>query len=110
MSGLMALTTRGCGRLFGLRQAAGLGLGSGFVGVWPIEPHAADSAALRVDLGADHVPPLTEVKHAVMKLGRPALRRDADATASFVPHGLSLSAAALVQTGPSPRSPRIRQR
>src|SRR5205814_6457377 len=44
--------------------------------------------ALFVELGADDIPALAEMKDAVVHVGGPALRRDADA----IPHPISLSA------------------
>src|SRR5690349_5874127 len=90
--------------LFGRAEPPRLGLGRGLVRIGAVEPHAVGVAVL-VDLGADDVPPLAEVKDAVMRrragLGGPAFRRDADA--SGLPHALSLSACAGRRTGPSGR-------
>src|SRR5690349_889487 len=110
----MDVNTHPPAELFGWAEAARRGLCRGLVRVGAVEPHAVGVAFL-VDLGADDVPPLAEVKDAVMRrragLGGPAFWRDADA--SGLPHALSLSACARGRTGPSgrglrtpPRGPR----
>jgi hypothetical protein len=58
-----------------------LSFSSFVIRVWAVETHAFRGAGL-VDVGAQHVPPLTEVQHSVMPLRRPTLRCD--------PHALSL--------------------
>src|SRR5690242_3826241 len=78
MSGLMEVTTRRQERLFDEAELARLLFGGPPVAVRPVEPHAV-GLALVVELGADDVPALAEVKDAVVKLRRPAPRRDADA-------------------------------
>src|SRR5207248_8339837 len=50
------------------------------VRVRSVEPHAFGLSVL-IELGADDVPPLAQVKHTVVQSGGPALRRDADAFA-----------------------------
>src|SRR5690242_6452923 len=81
MSGLMEVTTRRSPGLFGEPQPARLLLRGRPVAERAVEPHAV-GLALVVELGADDVPALAEVEHAVVKLRRPAPRRDADAFGS----------------------------
>src|SRR6266699_147035 len=49
-----------------------LGFGRGVIVVGPIETNAAGRPRI-VDVGAQHVPALAQVQHAVMTLRRPAL-------------------------------------
>src|SRR5690348_6410534 len=85
MSGLMDLKTTRPAALFGrtLPHLAGLGVGRVVVRVRTVKANAVRPAA-GIDLGADDVPALAEVQHAVVQLGGPAPRRDADPV--LLPH------------------------
>src|SRR5438477_11144580 len=70
----IAATRTGLGRL--VLDPPRPRLGRVVVGIWTIQSDTVGVAAL-IELRADHVPALAQVKHAMVPLGGPALRRDA---------------------------------
>src|SRR5258706_4100801 len=89
MSGLIHGTTRRGDALFACCALHSLrgGLGRCPIGIRTIQPDAF-GASLSIELRADYVPALAEMKDAVMQLGGPALRRDADPVAFAHPVSL----------------------
>ncbi len=71
----IAATRTGLGGM--VLHPSGLGLGRFVVRIRTVQPHPVGAAVL-VELGADHVPALAEVQHAVVQFGGPAPGRDAD--------------------------------
>src|SRR6266849_8583657 len=83
MSGLIELTTDGRVALFSppVLHPACLCFSRGVVGIRTVEPHAFGVPAI-IELGANDVPALAEVKHPMMRgyagLGAPAFGRDSN--------------------------------